>query len=185
MITPALFAWLAPTSVGRTFPTGIQLILPEGLCERLMVIMDSLNSEVMSEPHASIPLVNETEGLAHDGSETIYHRVVAGDVLGRIAERYGVTLNELRRWNEIKGDRIDVGDILTLHRSPALKSRDVKHQTSIKGAGGGYTWYTVRRGDSLYVIAKRHVGISAESLMRYNNIGPDIRPGQRIKIPTR
>lgn len=185
MITPALFAWLAPTSVGRTVPTGIQLILPAGLCERLKVITDSLNSAMISAPQASTPLEAEAEERTPDGRETLYHRVVAGDVLGRIAERYGVTLDELRRWNEIKGDRIDVGDILTLHGSPALNSRDVEHRTSANGAGDEYTWYTVRRGDSLYAIAKRHVGLSAESLMRYNKIGPDIRPGQRIKIPSR
>jgi membrane-bound lytic murein transglycosylase D len=46
-----------------------------------------------------------------------------------------------------------------------------------------FTWYTVRSGDSLYLIAKRHPGVSSEQLMKFNGIGPDIRPGQKIKIP--
>ena len=48
---------------------------------------------------------------------------------------------------------------------------------------GAFTWYTVRSGDSLYLIAKRHPGVSSEQLMKFNGIGADIRPGQRIKIP--
>ncbi len=44
-------------------------------------------------------------------------------------------------------------------------------------------WYTVRKGDSLYAIAKRYPGVDANDLMRINGISDGIRPGQRIKIP--
>lgn len=47
----------------------------------------------------------------------------------------------------------------------------------------GYTTYTVRSGDSLYVIAKRYPGISAQTLKDFNKISDRIRPGQKIKIP--
>ncbi len=43
--------------------------------------------------------------------------------------------------------------------------------------------YTVRSGDSLYVIAKRYPGISAQTLKDYNRISDRIKPGQKIKIP--
>lgn len=188
-IEPSLLAWLVPTVVGRTVPAGTQIILPHGLCERLKVITDSLNSAVISAPIASTPLEDEAEERTPDGRETIYHRVVAGDVLGRIAERYGVTLSEVRRWNDIKGEQIDVGEVLTLHVTPAVKRKvernEEKPVAQTAPNDQDFTWYTVRRGDSLYGIARRHAGVSADSLMRFNRIGPDIRPGQRIKIPAR
>ncbi len=186
-VDPALFAWFSPTLVGRTIPAGTQLILPKGLCQRLAFITDSLQAQVIAAAPASVPMEEETEERSPDGRETIYHRVVAGDVLGRIAQRYGVTVSELRRWNEIKGDQIDVGEVLTLHVMPSVKRREDRGEDGPARSTPveGHTWYTVKRGDSLYGIAKRHAGISADSLMRFNKIGPDIRPGQRIKIPAR
>jgi membrane-bound lytic murein transglycosylase D len=46
-----------------------------------------------------------------------------------------------------------------------------------------FTLYTVRSGDSLYSIAKRHPGVSPQQLKDYNRISDRIRPGQKIKIP--
>ncbi|MFM1931977.1 MAG: hypothetical protein RL226_1280, partial [Bacteroidota bacterium] len=43
--------------------------------------------------------------------------------------------------------------------------------------------YTVRPGDSLWTIAKKFPGVSAEDIMEFNNIDDDIRPGQKLKIP--
>ena len=48
-----------------------------------------------------------------------------------------------------------------------------------------FTIHTVRSGESLYVIAKRYPGISAQNLKDYNGISDVIRPGQKIKIPKR
>ncbi len=48
-----------------------------------------------------------------------------------------------------------------------------------------HTIYTVRSGDSLYVIAKRYPGISAQTLKDYNGISDRIKPGQKIKIPNK
>jgi membrane-bound lytic murein transglycosylase D len=186
-VDPALFAWLAPTLVGRTIPAGTQLILPKGLCQRLAFITDSLQTQVIAAASTNVPGEEEVDERSPDGRETIYHRVVVGDVLGRIAQRYGVTVSELRRWNDIKGDQIDVGEVLTLHVTPSVRRREDRGEEGPARTSQieGHTWYTVKRGDSLYGIAKRHAGISADSLMRFNKIGPDIRPGQRIKIPAR
>jgi membrane-bound lytic murein transglycosylase D len=47
-----------------------------------------------------------------------------------------------------------------------------------------YIYYTVRRGDNLWSIAKKFSGVTNESIMKLNNIS-DVRkisPGQRLKI---
>jgi membrane-bound lytic murein transglycosylase D len=43
----------------------------------------------------------------------------------------------------------------------------------------------VKAGDSLYQIAKKYPGVSAQNIMDYNKIGSNIRPGMKLKIPTR
>lgn len=46
--------------------------------------------------------------------KTVTHKVRKGENLGKIARRYGVTVDALRKANKIKGDRIDIGQILTI-----------------------------------------------------------------------
>ncbi|MEM1041839.1 MAG: transglycosylase SLT domain-containing protein [Bacteroidota bacterium] len=53
------------------------------------------------------------------GSETqrIRYRVRRGDTLGRIAQRHGVTVRQLREWNNIRGSMIRIGQRLTIHKA--------------------------------------------------------------------
>ena len=44
----------------------------------------------------------------------VEHVIVRGDTLSDIASRYNVSLRELRRENRIKGDRIRVGQVLSI-----------------------------------------------------------------------
>lgn len=46
-----------------------------------------------------------------------------------------------------------------------------------------YTVYTVKSGDSLYLIAKQFPRVSAQNIMDFNGIGSNIKPGMKLKIP--
>ncbi|MEN9020109.1 MAG: LysM peptidoglycan-binding domain-containing protein [Verrucomicrobiales bacterium] len=43
--------------------------------------------------------------------------------------------------------------------------------------------YRVKKGDTLYSIARKYNGVSHQDIMRANGIGTTIRPGQTLKIP--
>jgi len=49
--------------------------------------------------------------------EPVQHVIVRGETLSGIASRYRVNLNELRRHNGIKGDRIRIGQVLSIPRA--------------------------------------------------------------------
>ncbi len=49
--------------------------------------------------------------------------VVKGDTLTRLARKHGVTVSDLREWNEVEGDRIEVGQRLWLSPSSSLRER--------------------------------------------------------------
>jgi LysM repeat protein len=52
------------------------------------------------------------------GAPAPTHTVVRGDTLSKLGKQHGVTVAELRAWNDLTGDRIDVGQPLALGPSP-------------------------------------------------------------------
>ena len=130
-------------------------------------------------------------------SGRISYRVRKGDYLGRIASRHHVSVRQLKRWNHLRSNSIRVGQRLYIYRNggPAASGAPAGSGTAASsgssaakpaaGASGGTTMYTVRSGDTLYGIAKKFPGVSADDIMRANGIGTKIRPGMKIKIPRR
>ncbi len=129
-----------------------------------------------------------TEG-GGDGNRIIY-KVRNGDYLGKIANRYKVSVNNIKRWNNLRSNNIRVGQRLVIYtRGAAPKETTSTSSSSSNNVPTtnknftGHSLYTVKSGDSLYLIAKNYPGITANDIMAYNKIGSNIRPGMVIKIP--
>ena len=127
-----------------------------------------------------------------DGQRIVY-RVKSGDVLGKIALRYRVSVSQIKRWNNLRSDNIRIGQRLVIYRgggAPASASSSTRkasqpnpqHKSTVP-ADADYTVYTVKSGDSLYLIAKDYPGVSAQNIMDFNGISSKIKPGMKIKIP--
>jgi membrane-bound lytic murein transglycosylase D len=102
------------------------------------------------------------------------HRVRRGDTLGKIARRYGVSERELAAHNGIQNvSLVRVGQKLTIPGAGAANA-----------SGDGGNVYTVRRGDTLDSIAKRH-GTTAKSIAALNGLrsANRIKAGQRLVLP--
>ncbi len=52
---------------------------------------------------------------AESNSSSTSYRIRRGDTLSTIARRFGVSVNELRRWNQIDSDNIVIGQSLTIY----------------------------------------------------------------------
>ena len=113
---------------------------------------------------------------------SITYKVKSGDNLGKIAQKYHVSVNQLKKWNHISGSMIRVGQRLTIYSNggPAPASENKADTTT---DSNGYSVYTVKSGDSLYTIAKNFPGISADDIMKFNGISSNIKPGMKIRIP--
>ena len=112
------------------------------------------------------------------------YTVKSGDVLGKIAERHGCTVAQLKAWNGLTSNNIRVGQKLIV--SAAASSSASSPQTSAPAAAqsGEYTSYTVKSGDSFYSIAKNYPGVSAQDIMNFNGLSSSkIQPGMTIRIP--
>ena len=107
------------------------------------------------------------------------YTVKKGDSLGAIAERFGVTVDQLRDWNGIKGNNIQAGQKLTI----GGKSKSSSKAGSSKSAKA--KTHKVRSGESLGVIAEKY-GTTAAAIRRANGIkGDNIKVGQTLKIPAK
>ncbi len=111
------------------------------------------------------------------------HVVVGpGDVLGVIASRFQVTADEIRRWNELDGDRIRVGQQLWVAPDGAAVAVTEREQS----APGDWETITVSAGDTLGALALRH-GVTVQTLIENNpGLTPDrIREGQALRVTHR
>jgi membrane-bound lytic murein transglycosylase D len=48
-------------------------------------------------------------------NQRIRYRVRTGDYLGLIAKRYGVSVGQIKKWNNLRSDRLQVGQRLTIY----------------------------------------------------------------------
>ncbi|WP_227370603.1 LysM peptidoglycan-binding domain-containing protein [Halomonas sp. M20] len=99
------------------------------------------------------------------------YRVRSGDSLSLVAARYAVSVNELRRYNGLRGDVIRVGQ--TLQIPPQNRADDTQQARVVQ----------VRAGDSLARIAARH-DVSALDILRWNKLEADqyLQPGQQLTL---
>ena len=115
-----------------------------------------------------------------EANDKVRYRVRSGDVLGKIAERYGVSVSSIKRWNRLRSNNIRIGQRLTIYpRKPVAATRN--SASSSKPITGKV--YTVKSGDSLWSIANKIPGVSVSNLKNWNDISSNsLKPGMRLKL---
>ena len=120
--------------------------------------------------------------------DRIRYRVRSGDYLGKIAERYGVGVSQIKRWNGLRSNNLRVGQRLTIFsRKPVTQSRAVaatsSKKTNTTSTIDASKVHTVKKGDSLWTISRKYPGISIENLREWNGIsGNNLKPGTKLKL---
>lgn len=112
-------------------------------------------------------------------SSLINHRIRRGENLGLIASRYGVSVRELREWNNISGNKILAGKNLKIYTDGGPKSTTAELTNT---NNSNLYRYKIKRGDTISEIAERF-GVSVAMLRKWNNInGNNIVAGKTLKI---
>ena len=140
--------------------------------ENLEVFMDNLAS-----------WVNTGKPLS---SWVLYH-LKEGETLADVALKSGMTEEELRRVNRIpKGRKVLAGSALLVDANgqlaPAIAQEELNAGLKLSAPEVRRVVYRVRRGDSIYTIAKKY-GITQRSIRRTNNLRSSrLRIGQRLVL---
>lgn len=127
-------------------------------------------------------------------ADPLTHTVQKGETLYAIARRYDIAVEMLMKVNAITDPtRLAVGMTLTIPGQSAVPAATTAATTtaatssaasSAPTAGGGTVEYVVKKGDTLYGIAKAH-NVSVESILKASSIATTtIKLGQKLKIPT-
>ncbi|CAM3685191.1 peptidoglycan endopeptidase LytE [Aeromicrobium ponti] len=111
------------------------------------------------------------EASAHENR----YKVQLGDTLWRISINNNLSVEELKKWNNISGSTIYTGQSLSLLAPHS-------HEASTGTSSSGAVSYTVKSGDTLWGIARTH-GLSVSALKNLNGLSRDtIYPGQKLKV---
>ena len=104
------------------------------------------------------------------------YTVKAGDSVWGISHQTGVSMSDLRAWNNIQNNFIYPGQKLIIAKK-TNNSQNTHTNTSTNNKT-----YTVKSGDSVWAIAQK-TGVSMDTLRSLNNIKNNfIYPGQQLKL---
>lgn len=123
-----------------------------------------------------------------EASDRIRYRVRSGDYLGKIANRYGVSVNSIKKWNGLRSNNLRVGQRLTIYPRHAIASapQSTKPKSTAKKPApkGEFETYIVKKGDSLWLISQKYPKVSVAQLKEWNNIWStnNLKPGTALKI---
>ena len=137
---------------------------------------------ISSENNAGV-VNNPSQSTGNLGGST--YTVSVGDTLWAISRKFGVTITQLKSWNNLSSDMIYVGQKLSIQTgtgntavTPTPSTPVVPNNPTTSNA----QTYTVVAGDSVWKIAHQF-GISMDTLRSLNNIQNNfIYPGQVLKI---
>ena len=177
MLNPAYKLGIIPKVKGKSYT----LRLP------VWAIGKFVNNEEAIYTHVAQELKKRETPLPQfvKASERIRYRVRSGDYLGKIAERYGVGVSQIKRWNGLRSNNLRIGQRLTIFpRKPVTSAVAKKKTTSKKPVSLPESkTHTVQEGDSLWTISRKYPGITIENLREWNGIrGSNLQPGTKLKL---
>jgi membrane-bound lytic murein transglycosylase D len=146
--------------------TSYKLRIPVGTRDTLLATLNTI-------PASHIPKTKR--------SHYVYHRVRRGENLSTIAQRYGVSMKAIARANRLnKNYTIVTGRSLKI---PTSRASAAKGETTPLTAWSKTTTHRVRKGDSLWILARRY-GTTTSAIQRENKLrGSKLYIGQKLKMP--
>ena len=112
------------------------------------------------------------------------HTIQAGDTLSELAKHYGISVNNITASNPtVQARYLKIGARLLI---PAFKEAEPFQRKSVSTANSFTANYTVKKGDSLWGIARSY-NVDPEALAMANNMSLNdiLRVGKVLKVPAR
>lgn len=147
--------------------------------DQLYVKAPSNNNSKKSNNSSNSTNKNNNNSSTNTSSKT--YTVKRGDTLSQIAKAHGISLSNLKKWNNLSSDLIFPGDRLIVsqngtsgntnssNNNSSNNTSNSSNKSNNQSSTNNGTTYTVKSGDTLSKIAQAH-GISLSNLKKWNNI---------------
>ncbi len=118
---------------------------------------------------------NSNKPVVRSGNKS-KHIVKSGENLGLIAKKYQCSVTDLKEWNNLRSNNIYPNQSLVVYKPETKKASAVTE--------GKYLYHVVRKGDTLWDIAKEYDGVTVDQIKLLNQFGNanKLKPGQKIII---
>ncbi|MFU8843707.1 MAG: LysM peptidoglycan-binding domain-containing protein [Bacteroidales bacterium] len=144
--------------------------------QRLVVYPTGISSATKSSPAPAVVKNSNSSGS---------HTVKNGETLGSIAAKYSCSVNDLKQWNNLKSDQIHPDQKLRIANPKTTAATSPKETSQAPSAD--YIYHVVRKGDTLWDIARLYDGVTVDQIKKLNNIENSnrLKPGQKLKVASK
>ena len=164
---------IIPASKDMYYP----LRLPMKYALRFVQLEDSIYSYASKAEQKRKEVVEQVKEV----SDCFTHVVKKGESLGSISRKYGVTVANIKKWNNLRKDVITPNQKLTIYRSGGPIAQ-ASNQKSSGNSSGSTKTHVVKKGETLSSIANKYK-CTVANLRSWNGIkGNTIKVGQKLKI---
>jgi membrane-bound lytic murein transglycosylase D len=138
---------------------------------------------------SKLALANNDPDDKEDASKTetkiVEYKVRKGDNIGSIAKKYNTAIDDIKEWNNLTDNNIKVGtSIIVSKKEVALNEpKPAKKESLVANQRDEVKLYYVKKGDSLFSIAKKYPGVTISDIKKWNGIkNESLKPGMKLKI---
>lgn len=162
----------------------VTLILPEDKIRMFIRNEDAIYDESVAKKDFN-EVVSEAGGT--NGKIKIIHEVAKGEYFHKIAIKYNCTIDDIRIWNSLPTNDLNVGQKLDVWVDPQVARAIEEERTRPKqqrDSTDRFIYYTVQNGDTVWSIAEKFNCRSISELKEENDISNenDLKPGKKLKI---
>lgn len=127
--------------------------------------------QILRVPYVPRPATTVVKGTVH--------KVAAGETLFSIAQANGVTVDEIRQWNNLSGTSLSIGQDLVIKKGSSTTA-PVANPSSAYGDAKGV--HVVAAKETMFSISKQY-GITVQQLKDWNKLeGNEISIGQELLV---
>jgi membrane-bound lytic murein transglycosylase D len=115
----------------------------------------------------------------------IIHTIQAGETIFRVSKLYGVTVDNIKEWNNLTANTVEIGQELVIlggNTKPATVLTQTTPTKTNPPVAVTMQYHTLQAGETVFRVSKLY-GVSVEDIVKWNNIkGFAVSVGQRLIV---
>lgn len=161
-----------------------RIILPRVEQADYAKVYDVLNADIETERDIILASTDDVRELRKNKqivinnkpiNSVIFYKVVPGQNLKNIADKYHIEVQDLKVWNDLKSSTIIPGQKLKIYNKEAAPK--------LSKPAVNFLTYKVKQGDTLSAIAEKFVGATVANIKKINGLRrATLQPGMVLKI---